>query len=100
MSRTQYKGAGIGGDTSEADAYKDANALLSDVIMNYRTIIGFGPRNVEALIGKYDKLLEYPNKQGIVSAHKSGLWFGYSVMIRFFFIGFTFLIASIFIWKK
>lgn len=100
MSRTQFKGTGLGASEEENDAYKDANALLSDVIMNYRTIIGFGPKNVEALLNKYDKLLEYPNKQGIKGAHISGIWFGYSVLIRFWFIGFTFIVAAVLIWKK
>ena len=33
-------------DKSVEKAYKEANALLSDIIMNYRTVIGFGPGNI------------------------------------------------------
>ena len=36
--------------TKYEDAYKESNALLSDVIMNYRTVISFGPRNIEYLM--------------------------------------------------
>ena len=31
------------------DLYMESNALLSDIIMNYRTIISFGDKNVEFL---------------------------------------------------
>jgi ABC-type multidrug transport system fused ATPase/permease subunit len=60
------------------DPYKKSNALLSDIIMNYRTVVGFGEKNVDFLLTKFDKLLETPNMEGIKSAHVSGFWFGYS----------------------
>jgi ATP-binding cassette subfamily B (MDR/TAP) protein 1 len=48
----------MAGVTSKKDDfYKESNALLSDVIMNYRTIISFGEKNTDFLVGKYDKLL-------------------------------------------
>jgi ABC-type multidrug transport system fused ATPase/permease subunit len=61
MSRTQLANAAqpSGGKSAE-DAYKEANAILSDIILNYRTIIGFGRKNIEVLMAKYEKLLEFP----------------------------------------
>ena len=71
--------------------------MLSDILMNYRTVISFGEKNVDYLISRYDKLLEYPNKVGIKNAHWSGLFFGYSQFIRFGYLAFVFYIASKFI---
>ena len=48
-------------DTS-TDYYKESNALLSDLIMNYKTVISFGPKNIEFIIEKYSKLLIIPNR--------------------------------------
>lgn len=102
MSRTQMKSAAqtANADKSVEDAYKEANALLSDIIMNYRTIIGFGHKNIELLMAKYDKLLEYPKKQGLRDAHISGLWSGYSILIRFFYVAYVFFISAVLIYKK
>jgi hypothetical protein len=47
MARLAYR-SGPGGkktddpNTKKLDPYEESNALLSDVIMNYRTIISFG----------------------------------------------------------
>ncbi len=41
----------------QTDHYKQSNALLSDLIMNYRTVISFGPKNIEYLMSKYNNLL-------------------------------------------
>jgi ATP-binding cassette subfamily B (MDR/TAP) protein 1 len=65
-------------DQNAGDAYQDANALLSDVIMNYRTVISLGEKNIKFLMGNFSKLLEGPNKEGIKQAHISGVLFGYS----------------------
>jgi hypothetical protein len=48
MSRLQWgnKGGKIAGSTKEVDVYEKASALLSDVIMNYKTVIAFGDKNV------------------------------------------------------
>jgi ATP-binding cassette subfamily B (MDR/TAP) protein 1 len=51
------------------DYYKESNALLSDVIMNYRTVISFGPKNVAYLMKKYNDLLMVPNKIAVSAAH-------------------------------
>lgn len=48
MSRLQWgnKGGKVEGTTLEVDMYEKANALLSDTILNYRTVVSFGEKNV------------------------------------------------------
>lgn len=79
------------------DSYKQANALLNDIILNYRTVIALGDKNVEHMLGKYSELLMIPYKTNIKKAHVSGLFFGYSQSIRFIYIGFVFFVAAVFV---
>jgi ABC-type transport system involved in Fe-S cluster assembly fused permease/ATPase subunit len=60
------------------DSYKQANALLNDLIMNYRTVISFGEKNVQFMLSKYGDLLVVPHQTNLKRAHISGLFFGYS----------------------
>jgi len=78
------------------DSYKAANSLLSDIIINYRTVIAFGPKNVDLILDRYAELLVIPREAGIKKAHISGLFFGYSQGIRFVFIAMVFYIAAVF----
>lgn len=82
------------------DSYKQANALLNDLIMNYRTVISFGDKNVEFMLRRYNELLVVPHQTNIKRAHISGLFFGYSQSIRFVFIGFIFFVAALFVQKE
>jgi len=86
-------------DSTEIDYYKESNALLSDAIMNYRTVISFGPKNINHLIEKYNSLLRVPKMQGVRNAHTGGIGFGYAFFIRFIFMGVAFYLASLIIWK-
>jgi ABC-type multidrug transport system fused ATPase/permease subunit len=63
--------------TKDDDPYNKSNALLSDIIMNYRTVIGFGDKNVDYLLAKFDALLEEPNRRTVRAAHLAGFYFGY-----------------------
>lgn len=69
------------------------------MLINYRTVISFGEKNVKFVMSRFDSLLEEPNRLGVINAHKSGFWFGYSQCIRFFFLAFVFYVGSIFIFK-
>lgn len=60
------------------ESNKAANALLSDIIMNYRTVLSFGDKNVNMILDKYSELLLIPRKASIKRAHFSGLFFAYS----------------------
>ncbi|CDW75981.1 abc transporter [Stylonychia lemnae] len=77
-----------------------ANALLSDIIINYKTVISLGQKNIEFLVDKYRDLLQGPRKIGIRRAHFSGVIYGYSQCIRMLFIGFIFFIGSFFIFQQ
>lgn len=78
MSKLQWNKTKPGQTAGAEDPYKKSNALLSDIIMNYRTVIGFGEKNVDYLLTKFDALLDVPNSQGIRVAHLEGFFFGYS----------------------
>ena len=79
------------------DPYQMSNALLSDILINYRTVICFGEKNIDYLLEKFDALLEEPVMSGIRQAHYAGFFFGYSNCVRFLFIGIVFYIAAFFI---
>ena len=49
-ARLQWQKAEKGSETkldSIEDSYEKSNALLSDLILNYRTVIGFGQKNIQ-----------------------------------------------------
>jgi ATP-binding cassette, subfamily B (MDR/TAP), member 1 len=81
----------------EDDPYNKSNALLSDIIMNYRTVIGFGEKNFEYLLSKFDNLLEEPNRVSVRASHIAGFYFGYGQAVRFVFVGIVFYIAAVMI---
>jgi ABC-type multidrug transport system fused ATPase/permease subunit len=56
MGKLQWKTGYAEGQTNQA------NALLNDVILNYRTVISFGEKNVQFILEKYDDLLIEPHK--------------------------------------
>ena len=100
MSKLQWKQMAKGGNQlTTKDHYRDSNALLSDIIMNYRTIISFGEKNVNFLMGHYNDLLEEPVYIGRKNAHIGGFLFGYSQFIRFAFVAFIFYIGAQFMIK-
>ena len=65
--------------------------------MNYRTVIGFGEKNVDYILERYGEFLIFPTETGIKKAHMAGLAFGYANSIRLVYIAFIFYMASIFI---
>jgi len=55
------KGGGKGKyQSAKIDPYEKATALLSDVIQNYKTVIGFGDKNSSQIIDKFEGLLVEP----------------------------------------
>ena len=75
-------------------AYEKSNALLSDVIINYRTVIGFGQKNVDGVVNKFEALLVEPARKKVRNAHFGGFFYGYSNCARMLFLGIVFYIAS------
>lgn len=78
----------------KVDAYEKANALLSDVIINYRTVIGFGQKNVDSVVAKFEEHLVEPSRRKERNAHFGGFFFGYSNCSRMLFLGIVFYIGS------
>ena len=66
----------IGADST--NDFNKANALLSDIILNYKTVISFGDENVNSLIDEFELLLIKPVQSRIRSSHIAGILFGYS----------------------
>ena len=54
------KGGKRKGEQAVVDEYEKSNALLSDVILNYRTLVSFGQNNVNAITERFTELLIEP----------------------------------------
>lgn len=64
------------------------------MILNYRTVIGFGQKNVNVVVSRFQQLLEEPSRKKVKNAHLGGFFFGYSNCARMLFLGIVFLIGS------
>lgn len=63
MARLQWKPKGMStANSAEIDTYQESNALLSDIILNYRTVISFGQKNIDHLMSNFDRLLVAPKR--------------------------------------
>ncbi len=81
LSRLSWGNKGGGkyeGTVKQADAYEKANALLSDIVLNYRTVQSFGQKNTDAIFKKFEILLEEPLNRRVKNSHIAGVIFGYS----------------------
>ena len=96
MSRLQWgnKRGKHKDESKGVDAYEKSNALLSDVIVNYRTVIGLGQRNVDKVVSRFESLLVEPSAKKVKNAHLGGIFFGYSNCARMIFMGIVFYIGS------
>ena len=61
-----------------ANSYRKSNALLTDIVLNYRTVIGFGEKNVKLINKKYVELLKAPMYKKVREANTRGVAFGFS----------------------
>jgi len=57
-------------------------------------VIGFGQKNVEAVILKFQQYLDEPSSKRVRNAHINGFFFGYSNSARMLFLGIVFYIGS------
>ena len=69
-----------GYSTIDEEAYKDANLLAGDSILNYRTVASLAHDIV--LVKQYDFLIEGPIKTAFKKAQCIGFWFGFSQFIQ------------------
>lgn len=83
------------GTKVEQDSYANANALLSEVVLNYKTVKAFGDKNTEYIFDRYCSLMEAPKQANIKKAHWSGLFFGYSLTSRVFYIATVFYFSTL-----
>lgn len=58
------------------NAYKQANILAGDAILNYRTVAGLATD--KQIVQTYDEYLELPMKAQLRKANVIGFWFGFS----------------------
>ena len=72
---------------------------MSDVILNYRTIISFGGKNIDKIMEKYEKLLEEPVNRRVRNAHIAGVAFGYSCCVRLLYMGGVFFAGALLVSK-
>ena len=63
----------------DEDAYKEANLLAADSILNYRTVASFGHDYL--IVNEFDRLTEGPMKTSIKKAQCIGFWFGFSQFV-------------------
>ena len=72
---------------------------MSDVILNYKTVISFGEKNINSVIMKYEQLLDEPASKRIRTSHIAGFFFGYSQAARMVFVGVVFYLGTLAIRK-
>ena len=65
-------------DNIEEDPYAECNALLSDIIFNYQTVISFGQYNIEQIVQTYKNMLNVHNGVKLRNAIITGFAYGYS----------------------
>lgn len=96
-NRNEMSGSNEAKTSILSDTYAESNRLLIDVIYNYRTIVSFSHDNQELILRKYDDLLTEPSSQRTCNAHIAGAAFGYSLCVRFVYIGVVFYAGAAFI---
>lgn len=82
-----------------ADEYEKANALLSDMVINHKTVCSFGEDNIDLIFSKYSDLMSEPLNRAVKNAHFNGGAHGYSSCARMLFMGIIFYIGSIMVTK-
>ena len=78
---------------TQVDDYDRSNALLSDAILNYRTIISLGQKNVDKLNSNYELLLNGPMDDTIRKSNKMGAYFGLGVAGRTIYVSIIFIVG-------
>ena len=87
----------IGASESHESNLKDANSLVSDVVLNNLTVASFGYEYL--IVDKYKELLTVPMNDATKKAHIGGLAYGFSQFAMFAVYSFLFYIAAIFVEK-
>ena len=73
------------------DPYQASNALLADVIINYRTVVSFGQNNIDEINENFGKLLDGPLEDKKKIVNQTGMYKGLGECGRTLYIGTIFL---------
>jgi ATP-binding cassette subfamily B (MDR/TAP) protein 1 len=76
-------------------AYKDSSALITESMVNIRTVTSFGYENM--ILDKYSEKLKVPFEIAIKKGNISGIMFGLSQLIMFVVFALIFYLGAIFI---
>jgi len=87
------KGGRVAANEQGIDDYEKANALLSDVVINYRTVISLGQKNVDSMNLKFETLLSGPMNDILKKSNKAGLYYGLSTAGRTIYVSICFMIG-------
>ena len=73
---------------------QNSDEFMTDLILNFKTIKSFGERSIDDIIARYQNMLEQTTSGK--QAHLTGLAYGYSLGVRFLYIGIVFYIGAVF----
>ena len=76
------------------------NAVISDIIMNYRTVISFGQKSVDKIIGKYNNLAKGPLDRSQKRSFWAGAANGWGQGARITFVALSFTLGNIIVMQK
>lgn len=64
-------------------------------MLNYKTVVSFGDKNVDAIFEKFSYLMTEPLNNKVKNAHIAGFFFGYSQCCRIVFMGVILYLGTI-----
>ena len=76
-------------------AYKDSSSLITESMINIRTVTSFGYENM--ILNKYTDKLKIPYEIAVKKGNISGLLFGFSQFIMYLVFALIFYLGAIFI---
>jgi ATP-binding cassette subfamily B (MDR/TAP) protein 1 len=76
-------------------AYKDSSALITESMINIRTVTSFGYENM--ILDKYSEKLRLPYQIGVKKGNISGVLFGFSQFIMYVVFALIFFLGAVFI---
>ena len=80
---------------AEADDEDKSNAIISDIIMNYKTVISFGQKNIDQVIDKYDRLRVEQLERNLKNWNIAGASNGWACAGRVTFVGLSFILGNV-----
>ena len=97
MTKLRWKELFNKADGTTFDPYEETTSMMTDMVSNYRTVMGLGRQTVDSIMDKYQMSLDQIASSRLVKSHLVGLAFAYSIAIRFVFIAIIFYVGASFI---